>query len=320
MVASEVNELQQRARLGEPHAVIALARRMLVGEGVRQAPAEAVALLRRAADVEPEAAVQLAVCAAWGVGQPRNIDTALDHLQRAAALGGHSAQRELQLLACDAGTDWSALRQAIDVAALTAALPVRVISQQPYIAAIDGFCSAEECRWLIERGRGDLRRALVYRGTADARAAESRTNTESSFTIFRADIILNLIRERMAATARTSTAYFEITKLLHYHPGEQFGLHGDFLQLNTPELAREVELRGQRAGTFLTCLNEEYEGGETDFPRLGYRFKGRRGDALLFSNVDAAGAPDYATVHAGLPPLTGEKWLLSQWIRSKPVG
>jgi hypothetical protein len=320
MAASDLTELLARARAGEPRAVVALGRRMLVGDGVRQAPAEAIALLRQVADVEPEAAAQLSVCAAWGVGQPRNIDAALDHLQRAAALDWPPAQRELQLLARNAGTDWTALRRSIDVAALTAARAVRAISQQPHVAVIDGFCSAEECRWLIERGRGDLKRALVYRGTADARAAESRTNTESSFTIFRADVVLNLIRERMAATARTATAYFEITKLLHYDPGEQFGLHGDFLQLNTPELVKEIELRGQRAGTFLTYLNEGYEGGETDFPRIGYRFKGRCGDALLFGNIDAAGAPDYRTVHSGLAPTTGEKWLLSQWIRSKPVG
>ena len=62
-----------------------------------------------------------------------------------------------------------------------------------------------------------------------------------------------------------------------------------------------------------------YEGGETDFPRISFRFKGKRGDALLFSNTDPAGAPDYDTVHAGLPPTSGEKWLLSQWIRSRPM-
>jgi hypothetical protein len=39
----------------------------------------------------------------------------------------------------------------------------------------------------------------------------------------------------------------------------------------------------------------------------------------LFSNIDAAGAPDYDTVHAGLPPVCGEKWLFSQWIRTRAV-
>jgi prolyl 4-hydroxylase len=107
--------------------------------------------------------------------------------------------------------------------------------------------------------------------------------------------------------------------VLHYSPGERFELHADFLEPSTPELAREIQVRGQRAATFLIYLNEGYEGGETDFPRVGVRYKGARGDALLFSNIDVAGAPDYQTVHAGLPPTTGEKWLLSQWIRTRPL-
>ncbi|HEY6644726.1 2OG-Fe(II) oxygenase [Povalibacter sp.] len=317
----DLNDLDARARAGEPRALLALGKRMLVGDGLRAAPAEAATLLQKAAaGGDAEAAAQLSVCTAWGVGLPRDVAAALDYLQRAAELGWQPAQQELRVLARHGGSDWTALRRAIDIGALTAPLPVRVVSREPRIVVIDAFCSPDECTWLIERARPHLQRALVYRGSPSAQAADSRTNTEAAFTIFRADVVLNLIRERMAAVARTSTLFFEVTKLLHYDPGEQFGLHADFLQLNTPELVREVELRGQRAATFLTYLNDGYEGGETDFPRIGYRYKGARGDALLFSNVDAAGAPDYSTVHTGLAPVTGEKWLLSQWVRSKPVG
>jgi hypothetical protein len=40
----------------------------------------------------------------------------------------------------------------------------------------------------------------------------------------------------------------------------------------------------------------------------------------LFNNVDADGAPDHDTVHAGTPPTSGEKWVLSQWVRTRPIG
>jgi prolyl 4-hydroxylase len=123
----------------------------------------------------------------------------------------------------------------------------------------------------------------------------------------------------MSVAARAPTSFFEVTKLLHYQGGEEFAIHADFLELNTPELVREIKARGQRAATFLVYLNDRYEGGETDFPRIGFRYKGACGGAMIFSNIDATGAPDYATVHAGLPPTRGEKWLLSQWIRTQPV-
>ena len=75
---------------------------------------------------------------------------------------------------------------------------------------------------------------------------------------------------------------------------------------------------GQRAVTALVYLNDGYEGGETDFPELGWKYRGRKGDALLFWNLTPQGEPEPRTLHAGLPPTSGEKWLYSKWIRQKP--
>lgn len=316
----DIDALRKLARGGEPRALTALGKRFLVGEGVPPAPGDGIGLLREAASRgDAEAVAQLAVCAAWGVAQTRDIDAALDHLERAAGLGWLPAQNELQLLAHGSGSDWPTLRRKIDVATWTTPPAARVVRERPRVVVIERFMSAAECRWLIQRGRPGLNRAMVYRGSSQAHTADTRTNTEVAFTIFNADVVLNLIRERMSSVTRAPTAFFEIAKMLHYEPGQQFALHADFLQLNTPQLVQEVQVRGQRAATFLVYLNDDYAGGETDFPRIGFRFKGNCGDALLFSNVDVAGAPDYDTMHAGLPPTHGEKWLLSQWIRSRPV-
>lgn len=316
----DIGTLRRLARSGDSRALTSLGKRLLVGEGVPPAPQDAVGLLREAAlRGDAEAAAQLAVCAAWGVAQTRNVNEALDHLEYAARLGWLPAQRELQLLARESGNNWSALRRQTDIATWTTSPAARVVSERPRIAVIERFMSAAECDWLIQRGRPGLSRAMVYQGSSKPRTADTRTNSEVSFTIFNADVMLSLIRDRMSSATRAPTAFFEIAKLLHYEPGQQFALHADFLQLNTPELVQEVQVRGQRAATFLVYLNVDYESGETDFPRIGWRFKGGCGDALLFSNVDAAGAPDYDTVHAGLPPTRGEKWLLSQWIRTRPV-
>ncbi|MGH8177423.1 MAG: 2OG-Fe(II) oxygenase [Steroidobacter sp.] len=321
MASGDMDALQRLAQSGDPSALTALGKRLLVGEGLQAAPGTGADLLRKAAsNGHAEAAAQLAICAAWGVAQTRNIEEALDHLEQAAGLGWLPAQRELQLLARNSGSDWSALRGRIAVATWTTPPAARIVSERPRVIVIEGFMSAAECDWLIERGRPSLRRAMVYRDSAKPRTADTRTNSEAPFTLFNADIVLNLIRERMSSATRAPTTFFEVAKLLHYEPGQQFALHADFLQINTPELLREVAARGQRAATFLVYLNDDFEGGETDFPRIPFRFKGGRGDALLFSNIDPAGAPDYDTVHAGLPPTRGEKWLLSQWIRTRAVG
>lgn len=318
--SNDIGALRDQARVGQPAALLALGKRLLVGEGVRQNVNEGTALIREAANKgDADANVLLSVFAAWGVLQTRNFEVALDFLLRAATLGSAHARKELQLLARSGSDDWEAVRQIVDVGALTTPAAMRTVRERPRVVVIDHFATPEECAWLIERGRPHLRRAKVYHGSAQLETSGGRTNTEADFTVFNADVLLALLRERMAVAARVASTHFEVTKLLHYQGGEQFELHGDFLELNTAELVREVEARGQRCATFLTYLNDDYSGGETEFPKLGVRHKGRRGSALLFHNTDSAGMPDYSTVHAGLPPTSGEKWLLSQWLRTRPV-
>jgi prolyl 4-hydroxylase len=299
-----------------------LGKRLLVGDGVPVSVDKGIATLRdAAARGSGEAAALLSVCAAWGLGQPRNIEAALDHLTRAAQLAWQPACREIELLARDSAADPAALRRKIDLASWRSAPATRVQFEKPRIVVIEQFASADECQWLIGRAAGGaLQRAKVYRGSSTAQVAETRTNREMSFTIFNADVVLSLIRDRIAAAVGTPVSHFEIAKLLHYSPGEQFALHADFIEAKTPELARELAARGQRSATFLIYLNDGYEGGATQFPRLSWQYRGGRGDALLFSNVDANGAADYDTIHAGMPPTSGEKWVLSQWVRTRPVG
>jgi predicted 2-oxoglutarate/Fe(II)-dependent dioxygenase YbiX len=168
--------------------------------------------------------------------------------------------------------------------------------------------------------QGSLRRAQIYRkDAAGFTEAGTRTNSEADFTIGNADLVLRLVIERIADAAGISPRCFEVAKLLHYEPGQYFAPHCDFQEPVTPALAREVELRGQRVGTVLVYLNDDYDGGETDFPKIGLRHRAATGDALLFRNVQPSGALDYDTLHAGLAPTRGVKWVLSQWIRDRPV-
>lgn len=321
MSRSDIAELRERARSGDLRALTSLGRRLLMGDGVRQSAQEGIACIDAAAARDDgEATAQLALFDAWGVLRARNVDSALDRLRRAAELGWEPSQRELRFLARADGDDWAALRGSIDVSSWTTPPPVRVVSEAPRIRVCDGFATAEECTRLIGLARDGLRRALIYRKDAAGHvASDTRTNTDADYTLGRVDIVLSLVRDRLATALGVAARYFEVAKLLHYEPGQQFSAHCDFQEPTTPALKQEVELHGQRVATALIYLNTDYEGGETEFPRLGLRFKGALGDALLFDNVRPSGALDYDTLHAGLPPTRGEKWIYSQWVRGRPV-
>jgi hypothetical protein len=109
----------------------------------------------------------------------------------------------------------------------------------------------------------------------------------------------------------------EVPQVFHYAVGQAFRLHEDYLLPDGPHKAKDLASHGQRAKTLLIYLNDGFEGGETDFPLLDLRFKGAKGEALMFTNVLADGSPDRRMRHAGLPPTAGEKWLFSQWVRDR---
>src|SRR5262249_52299606 len=112
----------------------------------------------------------------------------------------------------------------------------------------------------------------------------------------------------------------EPSQLLHYSVGQRFKPHHDFLDPENDAYRDNIAQFGQRIATFLIYLNDGYGGGEKGFPAIRLHYRGIEGDALFFANVTREGAPDPTTLHAGLPPTSGEKWVFSQWIRDKFPG
>lgn len=270
-----------------------------------------------------EAAHLLAVFIAAGMGFSQNWPAALDALQRSAELGWEPAQRELAILAGvekQHGENWKRLRERVDVGAWIAAPSARPLRPEPRIFAADEFASPVVCDWLIGMARSRLKPATTYDPATGVKHQESgRTNSDCHLLLPYSDLVLLLMRARLANLIGIPLAHLEISTILHYAPGQEFMPHYDFLDDTWPGYAQQIAQDGQRIFTFLIYLNEGFEGGETDFPLAGLRHKGRAGDALFFWNVRPNGAVDRDTLHAGLPPTTGEKWLFSQWVRNRPA-
>ena len=332
-------ELQQRAQAGDGDAAVMLSRlldregrhgeaiawleraeaaghllagtllgaRYAAARGAPHDPARGAELLARAAGRGgAEAAAYSSVLAAMGVGRPQSWPDAYALSQRAADLGHERSGRALALVG---GPDLEAWF----------APPERVVkSEDPLIFTVPGFLSPAVCDWIMDQSRDFLRPATVYNAAGAGGADEARTNSGTGFSLLDLDLVLALVRARIAAAVGQPVETFETMNVLHYAVGQKFSPHFDYIDPVTPTLARDVAQKGQRVGTFLVYLNEGYGAGETDFPVLKLQVKGAKGDALFFRSVDAAGDPDLRTWHAGLPPTSGEKWVLSQWMRTKP--
>lgn len=319
MAADDIADLRARAEGGDAAAMAAFGKSVLAGEARDLSAGDGVAYIARAAESgDAGALAQLAVLVAAGMHGAANWERALDLLQRAAVAGSASAQDDLRLLSGAEGDDFAAMRAAVDVRAWMRPPQPNLVSRSPHILTAEGFMSRTECSRMIARVQDKMKRADVFDpSTGGSMVAKERSNSKYEMGLTEMDLPFLLLHARMSAIIGLPANYFEPTNFLHYKPGEQFTQHYDFLDNSSPGLIADMQARGQRVVTFLVYLNEGYDGGETDFPRVNYRFKGKTGDALMFGNVGPNGAPDLQTLHAGLPPTSGEKWLLSQWVRNR---
>ena len=327
-----VDWLVAGVRRNDVDALTRLGKRLLVGDRAPHLPREGVQFLvdgwgRGGA----EAAAVLSVCHATGIIAPPDPVAAWECLITAAVRGWQPAQQQIRVLAgTAAGADrmrplneadyWRRIAQGVDLSRWTSVPQSVDVHDSPLIRSYPTFIEPEISRWIIQRAKGRLAPALVYDASVGKTTSHvTRTNKSVSFNFLDTDFICVLVQTRMAASLGMPFRHFEAMTVLHYDVGEQISEHFDFVDPNVPDYERHIRERGQRLVTFLVYLNEDYAGGETEFPRLGVRHKGVSGEGFFFVNAFADGKPDVRTLHAGRAPSSGEKWIVSQFIKSQPA-
>lgn len=304
--------LVQRAAAGDPQAQGRLGGLLLVGRGVPYQPQEGLQLIEAATAQNDPAALQLlAVLTALGVGRQQSWVDAVRLVARAAEAGDAQAQAQLAVLGNPARfsvEEWFGRVKGVQR------------FTEPRVFTVTNFLPKAACAWIIERSRSRLEAARVKNPEKGGATIEfNRSNTGTGFSVLESDLVLELANARVAAATGLGRSQQEATNVLHYDPGQEFQPHFDFIDPAEPRLRHEVQQAGQRVLTALIYLNEDFEGGETEFPRLDWRFKGATGDALLFWNVTPHGGLEPNSLHAGLPPTSGEKWIYSKWVRDRPL-
>jgi hypothetical protein len=327
-----INELALGTQKNDPHCTRHLGLRLLTGDRAPPLPAEGLRFLGEACDAGlPEAAARAAGILALGVRVAANWPLALAWLCRSAA-GGWAPARQQLLALCDdralatqaaasAQPDWRAVAAAVRLDEWRRASPPDVKNAEPRVCAHPDFIRRELCEVLIALATGRLEPARVYDPVSrDDVVVAHRSNTVASFNLSTVELVHALLQARMSAACGVSERMMEGPTVLHYAPGEQIQNHYDFVDPNTtPDYAGEIARNGQRIITFLVYLNDDYDGGETAFPRFGLVHKGRCGDALYFVNALPDLSPDLRALHAGCPTTRGEKWIVTQFIRSRPA-
>ena len=285
---------------GDADASLELAHWRMAGDLIRRDLPEARRLFGLAADQGLDSArpCYAALLANGAGGAPRDWQGALNEAMR---LPGQDGQKQIELIdamSLDAQGEPTSDHQP------------RQLSSQPGVWTFPSFLSADECAYLVGLAQPTLQPSVVvHPQTGQFMRDPIRRSSATSFPFIAEPPALHAINRRIARATGTAYEQGEPTQVLAYDRHEEYKSHSD-------ALAGE---NNQRILTFLVYLNDGYEGGETHFDAANLSFKGKVGDALLFRNVDAAGQADRLAIHSGRPVLSGRKYLLSKWIRQRPL-
>lgn len=107
----------------------------------------------------------------------------------------------------------------------------------------------------------------------------------------------------------------EMLQIVAYEEGGHFNEHFDGCVYNDKTYCDKINRNaGERKATLLIYLNDNFEGGETEFVHLDIKIKPKKGNAILFINTTDAQINIEESMHCGHPVRNGQKWICTKWI------
>ena len=182
-----------------------------------------------------------------------------------------------------------------------------LINGRPEITLFRGLFTPEECDFLIAVAEPTYAQSKVVAEVGRDAVDPMRTSEDAPIHWLIEDPATHALNRRLAAASGTLYDQGEPLLILRYRPGQQYRRHYDALP----------GVDNQRFKTALVYLNDDYEGGETEFTRIGVKVRGRKGDGIVFRNTFEGSRADPLSEHAGLPVISGTKYLASRWIRER---
>jgi len=294
---TDIKALERRAK-SEPGAAMDLAERLLLGIDMKADQKAAYKMVQHAARLgHPDGRRAWVYLTAAGIGRKADPIAARQMLTELAKEDKFAA---LQLAFLDHVSCEKRLAEATP----------KIISAEPYIALYPQLFSPAECRYLAVLGTPWLEKAGILDSSGHGRFDDQIRDAEScSIPNLAEDLVVQAINRCIAVATLTDPGWGEPLNILKYSPGQQYRPHHDGTGTDNISV---------RALTALIWLNDQFEGGETDFPKIKVRVLGGVGDMLVFKNVRDNGELDERMIHAGLPVTKGVKWMASRWIRTEP--
>ena len=196
---------------------------------------------------------------------------------------------------------------------------VYLYSVNPIVYLVKNFLSDLECDAFINEAEGRLQDSTVI-GANDEIKLGARTS-QNCWIEHDANELVHEVSKRLSILAQIPIRNAEQYQLACYEKDEEYKPRFDSFDFDTLEGKKNWEPGGQRMLTIIVYLNDVQSGGGTDFPKLGFTIPPKKGDVVVFNNTcdedSQNGHPNIHpnSLHAGMPVLSGKKWIVNLWFR-----
>ena len=187
---------------------------------------------------------------------------------------------------------------------------------KPIIGFKEGLLTKDECKEIIEIGKKRVRKSAVG---FDYQNNNSRTSSHGWLSPNDHPAI-NRVTNYLSHILKIPLENFELWQCVNYKIGQEYLYHTDSCNPSADDYVackENEKISGYRLYTTLIYLNDEYDEGHTHFKNIDTKVKGSPGSAVIFQNTLDNKETNELSLHAGLPPINGEKWLINVWIRDK---
>lgn len=177
---------------------------------------------------------------------------------------------------------------------------------------IESFLSDEECDRLIEMINEHNVPSSVS-GQGEQRSVQSQEfRTSSTCNLNKEHEVVSSIKAKIANLNGYAVEMGEDLQGQMYKPGQYFKPHYDFFENDS--FVNHCLASGNRTKTVMIYLNDDFEGGGTNFPEIDRLITPKKGSAVLWDNMKN-GELQRDMLHEGVEVESGTKYIITSWWR-----